>query len=119
MKNQDLIRSINHNDIYYCKEFIKSLHSKNFMYRASDLMSIGMRQQDIDLAVKRALTVCKNAGHQIKHHFCPIYTADGDKLISDCKLSKLAYALVLLNANIQNSSVVSFQMEVISEYLKK
>lgn len=119
MKNKELVRSIYHNDIYYCKEFIRVLYSKSLMYRASDLMNMGLRQQDIDLAVKRALTVCKIKGHHIQHHFCPIYTSDGDKLISDCKLSKLAYALVLLNANIQNSSVASFQIEVISEYLKK
>lgn len=117
MKNNGLTNTKHQDSIYYCKEFINNYYSSGLRYRASDLISIGLSPHDLEVALRRAMTTCRVAGKQIRKHFLPIYTSIGGKLVRDCKLSRLAYTLVLLNANVQNPSVARFQLKVLVDSL--
>lgn len=119
MKNNGLISKSSNQNIYYCKEFINSYYTKALRYRGSELLSLGLSLSELDVALKRALTCCRSAGHPIQKHFLPIYTSYGDRLIRDCKLSKLAYALVVLNAPVQNPAIAAFQIKLLANYLGK
>ncbi len=119
MKNNGISKYKYKDNVYYCKEFINSYYSSTLKYRASDLLSLGLNPNDLDIALNKALTACKTAGRPIRKHFLPIYTSSGDQLIRDCKLSKMAYALVLLNAKVNNASVAAFQVKIIADYLNE
>lgn len=117
--NNGLLRNNSNDDIFYIKEFVNSYYANSLKYRASDLLKIGLSSNDLQIAIRKALTVCRTAGHSVNRHFLPIYISNANGMIRDCKLSKLGYMLVIVNAKIQNTSVANFQMKVLSDYLNK
>ncbi len=86
-------------------------------YLASDLLEKGLTPEQISEAVLKAIKIGKSSGLEIRKHFMPVYTDKNKEIINDCKLSKLAYGLVLLNANPDLSSVGKYQIMVLEKYL--
>jgi len=95
------------------QHFLDTLRSSQLLYLASDLLDNGLSPKDLTEAIQRAMTVCKTGGKNIKDHFLPIYSSYRGKLVNDCKLSSLGYALVLLNARGDNRSVAEWQLELL------
>ncbi len=59
----------------------------------------------------------ESSGEAKEQHFLPIFSAMNQEIIQDCKLSKLACGLVLMNANEIISAVGIFQVNLIKSNL--
>ena len=100
------------------EHFLDLVHSSQMTYWASDLLSKGLKPDDIRRAVQRAMTACKLSGKEVRRHFQPMYTATNQGVaFDDCKLSKLGYALTLLNANVRNKYVAQYQLKMVERIL--
>ena len=88
-------------------------------YLASDLLKKGLSPNQISEAVLKAIKIGKSSGLEIRKHFMPVFTDKNKEIINDCKLSKLAYGLVLLNASPDLSSVGKWQIEVLEKFIDK
>jgi hypothetical protein len=98
-------------------QFLDIYLYKQMPYFASDLLEGGLSPNQITQAVSRAMLAGETAGISVRRHFIPVYTQHRKGLIKDCKLSKLGYALVLLNAEVSNPIVAKWQMQVLEQYL--
>jgi hypothetical protein len=108
-EKQDIQESLdNFLDLYY---------NSQMSYFASDLMEKGLSHTDIKKGIGKAMVAAESAGIDLRKHFQLTYTQRNGSLISDCKLSKLGYAMVLLNAPIENPVVARWQVKVLNNFL--
>ncbi|HFA51473.1 MAG TPA: damage-inducible protein D [Bacteroidetes bacterium] len=91
--------------------------SSGMKYLASDLLKEGLSPKGISDAVRRAMTAGRAGGMDLQQHFCPVYTQVGGMLFKDCKLSRLGYALVLLNADVSLPAAAKWQLRVLDCFL--
>jgi hypothetical protein len=93
-------------------------YSLQLKYLASDLLYQGLTPKQINDAVVRAMGIGKASGMDLYQHFRPVFSGIGNEIIRDCKLSHLAYGLVLMNADTELSIVGNFQVSVLEKYLR-
>lgn len=101
--------------ISHFMDFYYSLHLK---YLASDLLEQGLSPDQISEAVIRAINVGKASGLDLQQHFKPVFSGIDKQIIQDCKLSHLAYCLVLMNADVDLQVVGDFQVSVLQQFLR-
>jgi len=99
--------------------FLDLYYSSRMKYFASDLLQEGLSPYDISKAIDKAMTAAQAGGVEVRRHFTPMYTQTESGLLKDCKLSRLSYALVLLNADGQIPIVARWQLRLVSEFLKQ
>ncbi|GIV31203.1 MAG: hypothetical protein KatS3mg029_0554 [Saprospiraceae bacterium] len=99
-------------------EWLETWYAMHMNYLASDLLHFGLSPWEIQSALDRAMKVCKTAGWDVDEHFYPVYTRIGGTLFKDCRLSRQAYALTILNAPEDNPYVARFQVELVRKYFK-
>lgn len=97
--------------------FLDFYYNIQMPYLASDLLNKGLWPEQISDAVLKAMKIGKSSGIEIRKHFMPVFTEINKEVISDCKLSKLGYGLVLLNANPDLSIVGEWQVSVLQTLL--
>ena len=97
--------------------FIDFYYSLRMKYLASDLLAQGLTPEQISDAVVRAINIGKSSGLDIGQHFRPVFSGIEKEIISDCKLSHLAYGLVLMNADVGLPVVGDFQVSILQKYL--
>lgn len=98
--------------------FMDFYYSLRLKCLASDLLAQGLSPRQISDAVVKAINVGKASGLDLHQHFKPVFSGIDKEIISDCKLSHLAYGLVLLNADVELSVVGDFQVSVLERYLR-
>ncbi|MGB3151297.1 MAG: hypothetical protein WBB27_11605 [Maribacter sp.] len=98
--------------------FMNFYYSLRLRYLASDLLSQGLTPKQISDAVMKAMEVGKSSRMDLRQHFKPVFSGIDKEIISDCKLSHLAYGLVLMNADTELSVVGDFQVDVLQKYLR-
>ena len=82
---------------------------------SNDLYAIGLNDEDVQEAVRRAMNTCISLGLPIRRHFKQVYLC-GDNMISKSwKLSERAFKLVVINANTTNPNVAKFQTDLITK----
>ncbi|EPR66345.1 hypothetical protein ADICYQ_4479 [Cyclobacterium qasimii M12-11B] len=86
-------------------------------FLASDLLYKGLSPQQIHDAVVKAMKVAKSSKMNIREHFKPVFSSIDKEVISDCKLSRLGYGLVLMNAETNLSVVGEWQRKVLEKFL--
>ena len=96
--------------------FMDFYHSLQLKHLASDLLDKGLSPSQISDAVARAINVGKTSGLELNQHFKPVFSAVDREIISDCKLSYLAYGLVLMNADAELKAVGDFQVSVLQQF---
>lgn len=101
------------------ENFLDLSYSYQLKYFASDLLNEGLSPEDIHQAIQRAISIGKSSNLNIRRHFLPIYTQAEHQVIRDCKLSRLGYALVLLNANPEIPVVGEWQLKVLNRFFEK
>ena len=113
--------------IIYHKEYESSESLENFLdlyftkrmeYFAGDLLKDGLSPSDIKEAIQRAMEAGRAAGLEIRKHFAPIYSQINGGLVFDCKLSRLGFAMVLLNARPEIPIVGEWQLKVLKHFLQ-
>ncbi len=98
--------------------FLDQYFSSQLKFFASDLLDEGLTPYAISEAIDRAIVAAKTSGLEIRAHFIPLYTQSNGRLVKDCKLSHLGYALVLLNADVQVPIVAKWQVKLLQDFLK-
>lgn len=99
------------------EEFRDKLFETELSYFASDLFNFGMISYDeIDIAIQRAINICKTAGLTIKQNFKPVYIYKNNEIVCDWRLSALGRKLVLLNASANNPFVARLQIELLEKF---
>ena len=98
--------------------FVDFYYSFRLKHLASDLLEQGLSPEQITEAVVKAMTVGKSSGLEIDQHFRPVFTGIEKQVVSDCKLSHLAYGLVLMNADVELPVVGDFQVSVLQQYIR-
>ncbi|WP_044398544.1 hypothetical protein [Lacinutrix sp. Hel_I_90] len=96
-------------DVYY---------SMQMHYLASDLLDYGLSPKQISKAVLKAIKAAKSSGLEIRRHFMPVFSQRNHDVINDCKLTKMGYGLVLLNADVALSLVGQLQVSIMKSFLK-
>jgi len=111
--------------IYKQEQFVAGsiANFMDFYYRlqmnhlASDLLQKGLSPDQITDAVSKAVKVAKAYGLDASKHFRPVFSGIDAEIIRDCKLSHLAYGLVMMNANEELIAVAEFQVSVLQKFL--
>lgn len=104
---------------YSIDNFMDFYYSLQMRFFASDLLYQGLSPKQISDAVVKAINVAKSSGMNIREHFKPVFSSMASEVISDCKLSRLGYGLVLMNAETKLSVVGKWQRKVLEDYLEK
>ena len=97
--------------------FIDFYYSLNMKYLASDLLEQGLSPKQISDAVVKAINIGKASGLELNQHFKPVFSGIEREIVNDCKLSYLAYGLVMINADVELSVVGDFQVSLLQSYL--
>ena len=97
--------------------FMDFYYSLKMTYLASDLLDKGLSPKQITKAVVAAVKVANSSGIETRKNFMPVFSSINQQIIEDCKLSKLAYGLVLMNADTNLSVVGKFQVKILQKYL--
>jgi hypothetical protein len=114
-----LIYSKKYEDNDAIHNFMDFYHSLNMKHLASDLLDKGLSPKQISEAVVEALKIVKASRLEANAHFMPVFSGIQQTIIEDCKLSKLGYGLVLMNADSNLGVVGEFQVNVLKGYLDK
>ncbi len=101
------------------EHFLELMYGAEMNFLASDLLKQGLAARAIYEGVKRAITAGRNAGLTIRRHFQPIYTQAAQGIIRDCRLTKLGYALVLLNVRPDSTVVAEWQLRLVQNFLSE
>lgn len=97
--------------------FMSFYYSLNMKYLASDLLKQGLTPFVIERAFTRAIKIARSSGLELEKHFLPVYSQLKGTIVRDCKLSKLGYAMVLLNADPNYTAVGKWQLKVLKAFL--
>ena len=97
--------------------FLEFYYSFRLKHLASDFLEQGLSPKQITEAVVKAMSVGKSSGLDVDQHFRPVFTGIEKQVVSDCKLSHLAYGLVLMNADAELPVVGDFQVSVLKQYI--
>lgn len=100
-------------------QFLEVLFYRGMKYLASDLLEKGLSPEDIQEAVKRAMLVAKTAGLDLRQHFKVIYTQFRGGLMKDCKLSRLGYVMVVLNARADHALAANLQLQLLEHFFQQ
>lgn len=99
------------------QDFMDFYHAMNMPYLASDLLTKGFLTNQISAAVAAAINVANASGIDVRKHFKPVFSSTSQGIVKDCKLSRLGYGLVIMNADSSISAVSKFQVEVLQGFL--
>lgn len=100
------------------EDFLDRYYSVNMRYWASDLLDKGLSPKQINDAVVVAIKIASASGLEIRKHFKPMLSGTRHELIQDCRLSRLAFGLVLLNADSNLAAVGAFQLGLLEHVLR-
>jgi len=97
--------------------FMDFYYGLRMHFFASDLLYKGLSPKQISDAVAKAMNVAKSSQMNLREHFRPVFSSMDNEIISDCKLSRLGYGLVLLNAEAKLSVVAKWQRSILEKFL--
>ncbi|MAU25907.1 MAG: hypothetical protein CMH48_05815 [Muricauda sp.] len=100
--------------------FGEALIASDLSYSLDKLRRYGFSgDQELSLAVKRALQICATLGLDTRKHFRYIYIVDlAERCVyREWRASKFGFYLVLCNGNPKNPFVGALQMEMLKEFI--
>jgi len=97
-------------------DFLNQVYRSQMNYLASDLLQQGLSSSEIKSAIQRAMTIADSSGIDTQQHFMPVFTHHQSGIIRDCKLTKMGYGMVILNANPENPIVGKWQTKILNSY---
>ena len=98
--------------------FMDFYYAINMKHLASELLDKGLSPKQISEAIVMAIKIANSSGIETFKHFMPVFSGINHDVIQDCKLSKLGYGLVLMNADSNLAIVGKFQVDLLQRYLK-
>lgn len=103
------------------RAFLEGVQDQKLKYTASELQEMlgYVELKQLEDAVRRAMAVFRAQHLPIEEHFKAVYCNIEHDLQRDWRLSPLAYALVLLNADPAHPEVARLQLRLLSQSLKE
>jgi len=102
-------------------EAIRGFQSALFGQRLSrvlyELHALGLDDEELRQALKRAMNACLALNLPIEQHFRCTYVCHRRTVMPSWKLSETAFRLVLLNANPTHPEVARFQLKLAKRLL--
>ncbi len=95
------------------EQFFDMYNASKMTYLASDLLKNGVSGEEISKALVRAFKAGETAGLDIREHFLPICTQGAEGLFNDCKLSKVGFGLLVINADVTVPAIAKYQLKVV------
>lgn len=102
--------------------FHEAIAYRSLNYLLAGLKRYGFEdERDINLAIKKAMTVCNALGIDPKKHFRYFYKVDmlNKHVVREWKATKLGFYLVLCNGRSDNPFAGALQMEMLTEFISK
>ncbi len=100
-------------------ESIQGFQSVLFGQRLSralyELHALGLSDEELRPALKRAMNACLALDLPIEQHFRCTYVCHQQTVVPSWKLSETAFRLVLLNANPAHPRVAQFQLKLVEK----
>ncbi|GAB4246388.1 MAG: hypothetical protein Tsb0034_25330 [Ekhidna sp.] len=99
----------------HIRTFIEAIEQLDMQFTSASLENIYRSDRDMEMAIARAMRVCRNIGLPLERHFRRRYLANSSQhtLQTDWKMSKVAYCLALVNGNPDNPMVGRIQWELL------
>ena len=103
----------------YIEGFIETFQRKKCIYYASEILKDHHYEDEIsiNIAVRKARTVCRTLNIPVSENFYSIYRSIGAATYVDWKLSPFAAYLTLLNGDPSSISVALFQKRLYDQQL--
>lgn len=100
------------------ESFINRIEELKYHHYASELLKSCLKDSDynLDLAVRKAIAICKLTGIPVKEHFIVIYRSDATGISRDWKLSNLASGILIISSDISGNDMNDIQRAFL-EYL--
>lgn len=90
-------------------------NSRKLIHYASCLLEKGLPDEDeLELALQKAITAITAARLPVHCHFRKIFVSSDHDLKTDWLVSELGLRLILMNANVLNPVVARWQVKVLS-----
>ncbi len=95
-------------------DFVNMYHTIHLKYNTQHLLLAGLKSDEINTAVNRAMIVCKLNGVDTREHFKSVYVFDSVKnmVYYDWRMTRQGFALVIMNAPSENTTVARWQWEL-------
>lgn len=100
--------------------FEEAVDFKSLRYSPSSLMKLGFEDEAaINMAVNRAIRICKGLDINPRKHFRPYYKVDlvSRQTSREWRVSKMGFYLVLCNGETRNPYVGAFQLKLLRKVL--
>ena len=97
------------------EDFTEILHSIDFKYNTRHLSLAGLRPEEINSAINKAMKVCLLNGIDAAEHFRSFYVFDGNRgsIYCDWRMTKQGFTLVVMNAPVLHMSIAHWQWEMV------
>ncbi len=112
-----LVNKRSYDPVNSIEDFLDFYYSYRMKYLASDLLKKGLSPSQLLEAISGAMKIGSSAGIELREHFMPLFTEVNKEIIRDCKLSRLGYSLVLLNADPDLGVLGKWQVKVLENFL--
>lgn len=115
MKKIETIVPYNQNVPLHIRAFIEAIEQLEMRFSAASMEHFYESDKELGMAIKRAMTICRNLGFPLEQHFSKRYLSynESHTLIIDWQMSKTAYCLTLMNGDPSNPMVGRFQWELL------
>ena len=81
---------------------------------ASQLLEKGLHDEELEMAMHKAIKVLTAARFPSIRHFKKIFISQGGEIKKDWLVSELGIKLIMLNADVENPVVARLQIEILS-----
>ena len=119
MKTYGIVEVRNQRIPRHIQEFMHAVADMELYFTAASLKGIYRSEREIELAIGRAMSVCKTIGLPLELHFRRRYISDSvhHTMEQDWRLSKVAYCLTLVNGDPENPMVGKIQWELLKRMM--
>lgn len=117
MKKIETIVPYNQNVPLHIGAFIEAIKQLEMRFNAASMEHFFESDKELEMAIKRAMAICRNLGFPLEQHFSKRYVSNSDShnLKIDWQMSKTAYFLTMINGDPDNPLVGRFQWELLKK----
>jgi hypothetical protein len=104
----------------YYRDFISRLIESRLQFYASqifELLEMETQHQFLE-ALEKTIATLRLADIPVEHHIQPVYADLHGKIITDYKVTPLAFGLIGMHADPANMHIAKFKIELIKSFLR-
>lgn len=120
MKKNEIIEIYNSHVSKNINDFLEAIIEMELLFNSESLQNVYPSEQELRMAINRAMRICYNIGIPLERHFRIRYVSNHKQhsVTRVWKMSKAAYCLTLINGDPDNLTVGRMQWELINKMLE-